>query len=229
MRAHILLLRPAALLAFAGLALAQAPAITSFTGNTQVGTVEPFPGSDRTVGFNFTANSNLTVSALGVWEDPANGTAPLTQTHQVGLWNSSGTLLASATVLTNSPLTGRWRYVSVTPVTLTAGQTYFAGSAITSPYSDTFARVAGTVTSSPLITVGNAVANAVAAGFSFPNLTDTTALGRFGPNLMIQAAPSTPPTAVPISSAALIAVGIGLALLAAFAMAMQRPLSGDIQ
>jgi uncharacterized protein DUF4082 len=224
MRANVHLLRLAALSAFAGLAAAQVPAITSFTGATQFESISS-PSSDQTIGFTFTANGDILVTALGVWDStPAD---PLTQTHQVGLWTSGGTLLASATVLTTSPVTGEWRYVAITPVMLQAGQSYIAGSEITAPFSEIHSRVnlpGGTVTTSPLITIGLATANATAAGFSVPNITNPAALARFGPNLLVQAAPViTPPTPVPISPLALAAAGIGLALVAAFALGLRRP------
>jgi hypothetical protein len=228
MRANVHLLRLAALTAFAGLAAAQVPAVSSFTGATVFGAVSS-PASDQTIGFVFTPNSNIVVSALGVWEDPTLGVTPLATSHQVGLWTSGGTLLASATVLTSSPFTGAWRYVPITPVTLTAGQSYTVGNEITAPFSDTFARVdvpGGTVTS-PLITVGPAVANATAGGFSIPNITNPAALARFGPNLIVQAAAPTPPTAsVPISPWALGFIAVGLALMAALVMGMRHPASG---
>jgi hypothetical protein len=218
MRVHTRLLRLAVLPAFAGLALAQVPAITGFTGATAFGSIN---STAQTIGFTFTANSNLIVSALGFWEQ--NTGANLMQTHDVGLWSSSGTLLASGTVAVNSPVTGNWRYVTISPITLTAGQTYTVGSAITSPFTDTFSRVdvpGGTITSSPLIAVTASAVNASGGGFSFPSIADPIAVARLGPNLMVQAAPPTvpPPTAVPISPVALIAIGAGLALLAALAM-----------
>jgi hypothetical protein len=220
MRLHTHLLRLAALSAFAGLALAQVPAITGFTGATAFGSIND---TAQTIGFTFTANSSLIVSALGFWEQ--NTGANLTQTHQVGLWTSTGTLLASATVAVNGAVTGNWRYATISPVTLTAGQSYTVGSAITSPFTDTFSRVdvpGGTITSSPLISVTSSALNASAAGFSFPGVADPIAFARLGPNLMVQAAPP-PPTAVPISPVALIAIGAGLALLAALAMGIRRP------
>jgi hypothetical protein len=220
MPANVQLLRLAALSAFAGLGLAQVPAVTSFTGNTNFGDVDT---TNQTLGFRFTANQNIVVSALGVWQQVT--TNNLSQTHQVGLWASDGSLLASATVAVNSPLTGNWRYVAITPVTLTAGQTYVAGSAITSPFTDTYARVnpTGSITTNPLISIVSSGLNPSGGGFSFPGNPDPAALARLGPNLMVQAAPSTPPTSVPISPLALVAAGIGLALVAAFAMGTRRP------
>jgi hypothetical protein len=94
--------------------------------------------TDQTIGFSFTADVSLTVSALGFWDST---TSPFAQSHGVGLWTSTGTLLTSATVLVNGPLTGDWRYVDILPVTLLAGQTYFAGSEIYSPLTDPYSRV----------------------------------------------------------------------------------------
>ena len=189
---------------FAGAAMAQSPAVTSFTGASTFGSIN---GTDQTLGFSFVPTAAIQVSALGVWNETAP--AALAQSHQVGLWTASGTLLASATVLTTSPLTGSFRYVSISPVTLFAGQTYVVGSAITSPYSDEYSRVpvsGGTVTTSSLITIGVSAVNGSAGGFSFPGTSEPVYLGRFGPNLLVAAAPT-----VPISSWTAGAAGLGLA------------------
>jgi hypothetical protein len=157
---------------------APVPAIDSFTGDELFGSIN---STDQTIGFSFTANGNLTVTALGVWEF---NSAPLLQSHEVGLWNSTGTLVASATVLTSSPITDSSAYVDIAPVTLLAGQTYIAGSELSSPFRDVYARVdavIGTVTTSPLITLGAAANSLPASGFAFPSTPDPTSLGRFGP------------------------------------------------
>ena len=74
-------------------------ALQSFTGGSLFGGIN---GTHRTIGWSFTANDNLSVTSLGLWDEtPAD---PLSQTHQVGLWSSTGTLLGSATIQTNSPL-----------------------------------------------------------------------------------------------------------------------------
>jgi hypothetical protein len=220
MCANVSVLRLTALLAVAGACLAQVPAITTFTGATAFGSIN---STDQTIGFSFTANSNILVTALGVWEQ--NTGANLAQAHQVGLWTSGGALLASATVAVNSPVTGDWRYANITPVMLTGGQTYVVGSAITSPYTDTYSRVdlpGGTVSTSPLITIGVSNSNASAGGFSFPGTSNASFLARLGPNLLVQAAPPTPTVPVPISPWALGAIGAGLALLAALALGVRR-------
>jgi hypothetical protein len=69
----------------------------------------------------FTANSALTVTGLGYYADPSTG---LVNGDEVALFDLSGAQLASATVTNANPLTGHFRFVTITPFTLTAGQTY---------------------------------------------------------------------------------------------------------
>jgi hypothetical protein len=186
--------------------VAQTPAVTSFSNGTAFVTID---GTNLTAGWTFTVNQTLTVSALGFWE--FNTSLPLTATHPVGLWNSTGTLLASATVQTNSPVTGSWRYASITPVTLTAGQSYVVGSDITTPFSDPYERVpvgTGSVSTAGLITINSSILSTSASGFTFPTVPEPGFIGRFGPNLLVTAVP--PVTAVPITPWALAAIGITL-------------------
>jgi hypothetical protein len=56
----------------------------------------------------------------------------LAESHEVGLWDSLGNLLAETTVVTGDPLVNQWRYSDVTPVTLAAGADYFVGALFTS-------------------------------------------------------------------------------------------------
>lgn len=70
------------------------------------------------VGWTFQPLTDISVTALGVFDGlPAN--------LEVGLWNSSGTLLASETIDENIISFNQSRYESITPVALTAGQTYY--------------------------------------------------------------------------------------------------------
>ena len=71
------------------------------------------------LGLVFTANTTFSVDALGIYDYPG-----LAGPEQVGLYNSSGNLLASATVTLTDPLISGYFFQSVTPVTLSAGSTY---------------------------------------------------------------------------------------------------------
>ena len=58
-----------------------------------------------TVGFIFTATQNVALTALGFHDQQLNG---LANAHDIGLFSTSGTLLASATIAagTAAPLIG---------------------------------------------------------------------------------------------------------------------------
>jgi len=71
------------------------------------------------LGFVFTATSSFAIDSLGYYDNGG-----LTEVHQVGLYNSSGTLLASATVTGTGTQVGFFNYTAISDVDLIAGQTY---------------------------------------------------------------------------------------------------------
>lgn len=85
------------------------------------------PSVDATYGWAFTALANSSITALGVFDALQDG---LQSSHAVGLWDSSGTLLGSATVAagTGNTLMGFFRIASIAPVTLIAGTNYVVGA-----------------------------------------------------------------------------------------------------
>lgn len=82
-------------------------------------------GQSLVIGTQFTVgNANVQVNSLGVWDQAGDG---FLISHNVGLWNSAGALLASATVPagTVGTLENTFRYVPIgSDVTLLAGQPY---------------------------------------------------------------------------------------------------------
>jgi hypothetical protein len=87
-------------------------------------------GSDSTLvngvdGFDFTPTADLSVSALGWYDQGGDG---IHHDHPVGLYVTATRALAApaATVTSSSPLDAatRFRFAAVTPFTLTAGTTY---------------------------------------------------------------------------------------------------------
>jgi hypothetical protein len=174
-----------------------------------------------TIGWRFTANQDILATQLGFW-DSSPGT-PLGQSHQVGLWNSTGsTLLGSTTVETTSPLTGAFRYEPITPVLLTAGNTYVLGAALTSPFLDVYAQFSSMVTTAPEITFISDTRNASAGGFSFPGILDGN-LGRFGPNFQFQPAGAVPEP----SSLLLLGLGAGCAVSYAWRRQKRKGIIGQ--
>ena len=115
-------------------ALAGAVALLAATG-AHAGPAWEFttPGQSYTDGTwdfvtAFTANSAATVSGLGYYADPITGNADgnpvaLYQCADVAC-DTTGTLIASATVTNTYALTGHFRYVTINPITLTAGVSY---------------------------------------------------------------------------------------------------------
>jgi hypothetical protein len=73
-------------------------------------------GIDFTVG-----SSDLLVTSLGYFDDFGDG---FLSDHEVGIYDTSGTLLASTDVTNSDPLTGHFRFDAITPVTLQAGNSY---------------------------------------------------------------------------------------------------------
>lgn len=114
------------LLVGSGLAMADGPAFTAgaLAGPTSAPSIA-YPstdyqaGSPVNLGNVFTANTNLWVSSLGIF-DMTTLIAPET----VGLYNSSGTLLASTTVLLSDPVLNGYLFHGIAPVELTAGAQY---------------------------------------------------------------------------------------------------------
>lgn len=164
------------------------------------------PGSGCTAGWTFYVNSPILVDALGFWDQDANG---LANSHPVGLWTSSGSLLASATVTSAStPVasavsTGQWLFTSIAPTSLTTGD-YVIGAFYSDGSAD-FAQGVASASTISLITFVNAV-----DGFGGSLALPTGAYpgynaGFFGPNLEI----ATPePT-----GAVLLATGFGALIL----------------
>ena len=109
----------------AATAVAQVPALT-FSGEL----LSPAAlTSTRGYVFNVTVVEGVAATHLSVYDDGGNG---LAEAHPVGLWNTSGVLLASATVPsgTTAPLdaSGKFRAVDIPDVLLPQGSNYAVGA-----------------------------------------------------------------------------------------------------
>jgi len=190
-----------ALLSAASLHAGAAPVEgVTFTGGSVFSADGPW-----TLGYRFTADQALKVTALGAYDYLGDG---FSVTHEVGLWNSFGDLLASAVVDNNDPLTGMFRYQTISAITLVAGQSYFVGASNFGSDRDPYALDA-TITSAPGITYTDAT-YMEGSGLQVPGRRGTPG-GYFGGNFLF----SDDITGVPEPmSLSLFAIGVmGLAAM----------------
>ncbi len=176
------------------------PAIGT-TNIPQQATWEDFGGSisGATVGWSFTVGAaDVSVVGLGIFDAGGDG---LANPHQVGIWDASQNLVASVNVPagTVATLLAGYRFQTINPVTLSAGQQYVIG-AFYPPYPG--AGDSATVndqiivnssqTFSPLISFDQSRQNALSPTetFGYPGLDAGLSQGVFGPNFEISV--STP-------------------------------------
>jgi len=153
-----------------GVALAGASARASVIGYTSSGgSIDP--NENFTLGVRFDTNQSIVIDSLGVLDVDGNG---LDAAHDVGLWDASGNSLATATVLagTGSALQDGFRFESITPVVLAAGETFTVAAYYgAGPIRD---KLFGTTpTAAPVITLKSETWFVSGGSLSFPNLVDS--------------------------------------------------------
>jgi len=84
--------------------------------------------STQSVGWQFNVGTEVTVVAMTWFDDGQNG---LEISHEVGIWDPSGTLISNTHVTipagNAATLDGIWRVVPITPVQLPVGNGYIVG------------------------------------------------------------------------------------------------------
>ena len=156
-----------------------------------------------TYGFDFTVGTDpLLVTALGIWDENSNG---LANSHSIGLWTNSGTLLGMVTIPSgnSATLSGQFRFVSLLlPVTLSSGQKYVLGAgfgpADADRYVSNFDGQQATFDSA----VSPGISRFAHPGFGFPSLTGDAG-SVVGPNASFTVVPE-PGTAVLLFSATIL-------------------------
>jgi hypothetical protein len=148
-------------------------AMLSYTGNSSDGgpVYSPiFSSVNRSFGWTFQPLTNINVTALGAFDYIVPDTGGI----QVGLWDSDGALLVSATITASSVLEDQTQYQSIAPMPLTSGHTYYLAAYSSTPFSfyvvGPDAEPGGQATMSPEIQLGFA-AYTPDAGFAFPSVT----------------------------------------------------------
>lgn len=166
-------------------AVASGQAVTGFSGGSQYGSYYGDPPGD-VVGYRFTVSAPLEVSDLGIWNADSTG---LNAAHQVGIWDASQVLVASASPGPGGTVVGQWTYASITPVTLSPGQTYTIGGLYTATDGDSYISGATSMTTAPEVTwVQSTYPASAGLGFAYP-ASNSTSAGRFGPNFLFTVVP----------------------------------------
>lgn len=155
-------------------------------------------GNGYSLGYEFNLSQAVTVDSLGFFADPT-----LTESHTVGIFNSGGTLLVSATVLPGDPLTSDFRFHSITPFLLPAASGYvIAGvTGTTDPY--TFDPTS--FSTDPRVQFVQSEYD-ISSTLIFPTTTDGST-AYFGPNFDIMSSSSIP------EPGSLLLIGAGLTIL----------------
>src|SRR5262249_32205561 len=113
------------LAAFALLFVVAAPSSASTLGLDVTSDTQVFaPGVFHNIGWQFSVSAPIIIDGLGLFDvNPAG----LAESHQVGLWDNGGNLLASATVTSGSTLiasasnAGDWLFANIAPIVLVPG------------------------------------------------------------------------------------------------------------
>ncbi|MCK5828940.1 MAG: discoidin domain-containing protein [Methylococcales bacterium] len=134
--------------------------------------------SSYVVGYDFTVDDKITIDKLGIIDQNNNGVIDESAAPEVGIWNSAGDLLVSATIPLGSPVDSGSFYASIDPLelprgTYTIGATNYAGgerfwynSNIESGSGISFVR-------------GRFIKS---ASLQFPSSVNATSTSYFGPN-----------------------------------------------
>jgi hypothetical protein len=159
----------------------------------------PASTNQFTLGYSFSLSASTAINALGYFADGR------TSDHRVGIWDSTGALLASTTVLGTDPIIGHFRWNAIN-LTLAAGD-YVIGGEFLGVTMDLFPEFAQGVTTIPQFTWGKDL-QINAGGLNFPTLSLN---GGYGQNGILLANFSVGDAAVPEpASWALMIAGFGM-------------------
>jgi hypothetical protein len=175
---------------FTSLLLATLVSATSYVSATPIVTFDEGTGTsganqNQSVGWQFNVLSSITVNGLSWFDQGANG---LFMAHTVGIWDSSGTLLASVLVPagTGAALDGQFRTVSISDLVLTPGNGYIVGGQNFSSNTERLAANVAQVVDSRISYVDATFSN-LNGIFERPTQFSTATTGFYGPSFSVVA------------------------------------------
>ena len=150
------------------------------------GTYYSYP-ADSTYGWRFTVGDTpISVLRLGHFDVGLDG---LQDSHQIGIWDTSGTLMVQTTVPagTGGDLIGAYRFSLVPHTTLSANTTYLIGAYYPQQRDAAIAFDSPQTYASEINYLG--ASYFAASGFGPPGSSYSGTHGVFGPNLQLTAVP----------------------------------------
>lgn len=192
-------------------AAASLSAVPIDTPALSIGSTGSDGSSAQTRGWSFTLANEINVVALGFYDSQQNG---LVDSHQVGIWDLSGTLLVSGTVSngTTSPLTNQFRYTTELSgvIDLLPGDYRLGGLGT---LNDTSRRgvLPSDTTLAPGVTYNGSLSNGNAGTFSDPSTPTTSGgydVGYFGPDFRFTQVAVPEPAPLAIFAMAGLAMGL---------------------
>ena len=145
-----------------------------------------FTNNNWSLGWSFTVNQSVTVTALGFYDDLQNG---LTQPHDVAIYDAQQQVVVSGQVVRGDPLVSWWRWTQVQPVVLVPGVQYEI-VAVTAGENYTWGPV-GFVTDPQVNYLVDAYTMPAGGVLAYPNFSDGV-VGYFGPNFLLTSAIPAP-------------------------------------
>jgi len=147
-------------------------------------------GNNATVGWVFSSSQNLVINSLGALL--AASILQSSDSISVGLWSADGTLLRSAVIgLNNSVAINGNLYQSISPLSITAGNTYVIAAGSIGSFG--FADLPDSQAQLPLNYLG--VAAETGNGFSLPTIYPTSNVANqiYGATFLFQSVPEPAP------------------------------------
>jgi hypothetical protein len=164
---------------------------------TSVNPSDNFTNGAWSLGWSFTTNVSISVTALGYYNATLTGGLfgldASCNCGEVGIFNSAGNLLSSAQVTSSDPVTGFFNYQAITPLQLAGGQTYYI---LAETGSSDYTWGVNGLTVSPNITFGSDAyisSSTLAFGTSSQGRNVADGGGFFGPNFLDSPASASAP------------------------------------